>query len=135
MEWKADEFSESNRKVLGFHRWLGTTRYTVQPTSSQAHVQITPLSYLNVVLYLAYNLNSCIKIFYLFIVLVGGLGPVKFLDRIAALDYFLCGVMVLIGAVIWNRSLQGLWVYHNFFFKLLKLVNKFLCACLFFCFF
>ncbi len=95
------EFCEYERKIanrLGYAD-VTLTRFHRDSLGNYSLKSTTPLAQFS---FWGCTVNLLIKLVFLGFLLTGYLGPIPFLDQIAALDYMLCGLLPAIGTLIFG---------------------------------
>lgn len=95
------EFCQYERKIanrLGYAD-VTLTRFHRDSIGNYSLKSTTPLAQFS---FWGCTVNLLIKLIFLGFLLTGHLGPIPFLDQIAALDYMLCGLLPVIGTLIFG---------------------------------
>lgn len=98
----ASEYTAYHMKCINFFKWTCLSRSYIKELSPGFY-KVFPSPIVCRLMHFIYFVNLLFKQIFLLLLITGHLGPTEFLDTICGLDYFLCGVMVFISYIIWQR--------------------------------
>ncbi|XP_035705858.1 uncharacterized protein LOC118435003 [Folsomia candida] len=116
---KFEGFSSIQRKIINTFSYCPISLTTVEHLDKGGHFRLVSASWWRIMFYIAFNLNTLVKLIYLVLLVLGCFGPVNFLDKISALLWILICLELLQELIFWVNKypifevLSNLWKVEN----------------------